>query len=345
MFLDTLNMSIDLGTANLLIGIRGEGIVFNEPFLLAVERESGRIEAIGKEAERMAEKTPKGITVASPMRRGAIADFSLARSYIRQSLRTCTRGPVLRRPSVVVGTRSCANDIDRKALYQVLESAGVGTVTYCPDSLAAAAGLNLPILEPSGVAICDVGGGISEISVLCLGGVVATILVPVGGLDFNAAIRKHVQEKYSVVIGDQSAEYLKVRSGSGGAGDEDGAIAVSGVNRQTRLPQRLRVSPAEVQEVMIPLFTQISDGVKKAFRQISPELMADVVEGGIVFCGGSALLSGLRQLVEKEVGIAVTIAEAPLTCVIAGLTRALDEGGWNGCRRKSFVQRPKGWRT
>ena len=188
------------------------------------------------------------------------------------------------------------------------------------------------------------GGGVSEISVVCLGGVVATVLVPVGGLDFNAAIRRHVQEKCSVVIGNRSAEYLKVQSGSGGAREEDGAIAVSGLNRKTRLPQRLSVGRAEVQEVLIPLFMKISDGVKKALRQISPELMADVVRGGIILCGGSALLSELKLLVEKEVGIAVTIARAPLTCVIAGLTRALDEGARSSYRNKSFAKLSQGWR-
>lgn len=159
MFLDTFHTSVDLGTTNLLIGIKGEGIVFNEPFVLAIERDSGRIAAIGKEAELVAEKTPKSMTVTSPMRRGVIADYSLAEAFLKQSFRKCVRGRALRRPSVAVGIPTSAKDIDRQALYQVLENAGAGTITCCHESIAAAVGLGLPIWEPRGVALCDVGGG------------------------------------------------------------------------------------------------------------------------------------------------------------------------------------------
>lgn len=332
-FLDTFHTSVDLGTTNLLIGIKGEGIVFNEPFVLAIERDSGRIAAIGKEAELVAEKTPKSLTVTSPMRRGVIADYSLAEAFLKQSFRKCVRGRALRRPSVAVGIPTSAKDIDRQALYQVLENAGAGTITCCHESIAAAVGLGLPIWEPRGVALCDVGGGVSEISVLCLGGVITTILLPLAGVDFNAAIRKYLQAVYNLNIGNRTAEYLKIQSSSSGAGENDSMVTVSGVNRPTGLPQRLQVSPREVHQVMTPLFTQISDGIKKALRQVSPELMADIVESGIVVSGGGALLSGLRHLIEREVGIAVTAAEEPLTCLAVGLMSALDDGRSNRARR------------
>jgi len=319
-------ISVDLGTTNLLVAVKDRGIVFNEPVVLAIERENGRIAAIGNEVELVAEKAPPSLMIVSPMRRGVIADYALAQSYLKHALRKCLRRPAVRRPPVAVGTLSSIKDIDRRALYQVLESAGCGAVSCCYESVAAAAGMGLPVWEPRGIALCDVGGGVSEVAVLCLGGVVEALVVPVGGADFNAAIQRHVRDAHKLNIGNRSAEALKIQFSSSGVRERDGALAVSGVNRLTGLPQRIQLNTGEILEALEPQFVQISDGIKKALRQVSPELMADIVEGGIVVCGGGALLGALRRLIEREIGIGAIAAEQPLTCVAVGLMGALDDG-------------------
>ncbi|HOJ98220.1 MAG TPA: rod shape-determining protein [Termitinemataceae bacterium] len=317
---DTLSsdIGIDLGTCNTLIYVRGKGIVINEPSVVAVERGTKRVVAVGAEAKRMLWKTPGDIIAIRPLRDGVIADLETTEKMIRYFISKVLPRNWFIRPRMVIGVPSCITEVERRAVEESAYKAGARDVRVIEESLAAAIGADIPIFEPAGHMICDIGGGTTEISVISLGGMVVTNAIRLGGDEFDEAIIKHVRSKHNLIIGEQTAERLKIEIGNAAPDKTIEKVEIKGTDAITGLPRRLEIDSVEVREALKEPITQIVDEIKRTLGQTPPELAADIVERGIVMTGGGALLKGLPKLISKETGVPVILAERPLDCVALG---------------------------
>ncbi|MDR2257746.1 MAG: rod shape-determining protein [Treponema sp.] len=312
------DIGIDLGTCNTLIYIRGKGIVLNEPSVVAVERGTKKVVAVGADAKRMLWKTPGNIIAIRPMRDGVIADLESTEKMIRYFISQVLPRYRFIKPRMVIGIPSCITEVERRAVEESAYKAGAREVIVIEESLAAAIGADIPIKEPAGHMICDIGGGTTEISVISLGGMVVTNAIRLGGDEFDEAIIKHVRSVHNLIIGEQMAERLKVEIGNASPDKTIEKVEVKGTDAITGLPRRLEIDSVEVREALKDPITQIIDEIKSTLGQTPPELAADIVERGIVMTGGGSLLKGLDKLISKETGVPVIIAEHPLDCVALG---------------------------
>jgi rod shape-determining protein MreB len=312
------DIGIDLGTCNTLIYIRGKGIVLNEPSVVAVERGTKRVVAVGADAKRMLWKTPGNIIAIRPMRDGVIADLESTEKMIRYFISRVLPRYRFIKPRMVIGIPSCITEVERRAVEESAYKSGAREVIVIEESLAAAIGADIPIREPAGHMICDIGGGTTEISVISLGGMVVTNAIRLGGDEFDEAIIKHVRSVHNLIIGEQMAERLKVEIGNASPDKTIEKVEVKGTDAITGLPRRLEIDSVEVREALKDPITQIIDEIKSTLGQTPPELAADIVERGIVMTGGGSLLKGLDKLISKETGVPVIIAEHPLDCVALG---------------------------
>jgi rod shape-determining protein MreB len=312
------DIGIDLGTCNTLIYIRGKGIVLNEPSVVAVERGTKKVVAVGADAKRMLWKTPGNIIAIRPMRDGVIADLESTEKMIRYFISQVMPRYRFIKPRMVIGIPSCITEVERRAVEESAYKAGAREVIVIEESLAAAIGADIPIKEPAGHMICDIGGGTTEISVISLGGMVVTNAIRLGGDEFDEAIIKHVRSVHNLIIGEQMAERLKVEIGNASPDKTIEKVEVKGTDAITGLPRRLEIDSVEVREALKDPITQIIDEIKSTLGQTPPELAADIVERGIVMTGGGSLLKGLDKLISKETGVPVIIAEHPLDCVALG---------------------------
>jgi rod shape-determining protein MreB len=312
------DIGIDLGTCNTLIYIRGKGIVLNEPSVVAVERGTKKVVAVGADAKRMLWKTPGNIIAIRPMRDGVIADLESTEKMIRYFISRVLPRYRFIKPRMVIGIPSCITEVERRAVEESAYKAGAREVIVIEESLAAAIGADIPIREPAGHMICDIGGGTTEISVISLGGMVVTNAIRLGGDEFDEAIIKHVRSVHNLIIGEQMAERLKVEIGNASPDKTIEKVEVKGTDAITGLPRRLEIDSVEVREALKDPITQIIDEIKSTLGQTPPELAADIVERGIVMTGGGSLLKGLDKLISKETGVPVIIAEHPLDCVALG---------------------------
>jgi rod shape-determining protein MreB len=314
----TSDIGIDLGTCNTLIYIRGKGIVLNEPSVVAVERGTKKVVAVGADAKRMLWKTPGNIIAIRPMRDGVIADLESTEKMIRYFISRVLPRYRFIKPRMVIGIPSCITEVERRAVEESAYKAGAREVIVIEESLAAAIGADIPIREPAGHMICDIGGGTTEISVISLGGMVVTNAIRLGGDEFDEAIIKHVRSVHNLLIGEQMAERLKIEIGNASPDKTIEKVEVKGTDAITGLPRRLEIDSVEVREALKDPITQIIDEIKSTLGQTPPELAADIVERGIVMTGGGSLLKGLDKLISKETGVPVIIAEHPLDCVALG---------------------------
>jgi rod shape-determining protein MreB len=312
------DIGIDLGTCNTLVHVKGKGIVLSEPSVVAVERGTKRVVAVGTEAKRMLWKTPGDIIAIRPMRDGVIADFETTEKMIRFFISKVIQRRWLVKPRMVIGVPTCITEVEKRAVRESAEQAGAREVYLIEESMAAALGANIPILEPAGHMICDVGGGTTEISVISLGGIVVANAIRLGGDEFDEAIIKHVRNIHNLIIGDQTAENVKITIGNTSPEKTIEKMEIKGTDAITGLPRRLEMDSVEVREALKEPTYQVIEEIKKTLGETPPELAADIVERGIVMTGGGSLLKGFPKLVSKETGVPVILAENPLLCVALG---------------------------
>jgi rod shape-determining protein MreB len=324
------DLSIDLGTANTLIFVRGQGIVLNEPSVVAVRMERGpggpqSVAAVGMEAKQMLGRTPGNIRTTRPLKDGVIADFNMTEQMLQHFIKKVHSTRVLRpSPRVLVCVPCSSTQVERRAIKESAEGAGAREVFLIEEPMAAAIGAGIPIHEARGSMVLDIGGGTTEVAVLSLNGIVYSNSVRMGGDHFDEAIINYVRRSYGTLIGESTAERIKVEIGCAYALDRQAEIQISGRNLAEGVPKMITLNSNEVLEALSEALSTIVGAVKVALEQTPPELCADVADTGIVLTGGGALLRGLDRLLMEETGLPVIIAEDPLTCVARGGGRALE---------------------
>ena len=312
------DIGIDLGTCNTLVYIRGKGIVASEPSVVAVQRGTKKVVAVGEEAKRMLWKTPGDIIAIRPLRDGVIADLETTEKMIRYFISKVLQRRWFVKPRMVIGVPSCITDVEKRAVIESAEKAGAREVRVIEESLAAAIGANVEIFEPAGHMVCDIGGGTTEISVISLGGMVVTNAIRLGGDKFDEAIIKHVRTVHNLIIGEGTAEELKRKIGNAIADKKIEKMEIKGTDAITGLPRRLEIDSVEVRDALQEPITSIIEEIKRTLGQTPPELAADIVERGIVLTGGGSLLKGLDALIGNETGVPVFRSEDPMNSVAIG---------------------------
>ncbi|MCG8454472.1 MAG: rod shape-determining protein [Spirochaetales bacterium] len=320
----TADIGIDLGTCNTLIYVRGRGVVSSEPSVVAVERGTKKVVAVGQDAKRMLWKTPGEILAIRPLRDGVIADLETTEKMIRYFISKVLSKRWVIKPRMVMGVPSCITEVERRAVEEAAYKAGARDVKIIEESLAAAIGADIPIFEPAGHMVVDIGGGTTEISVISLGGMVVTNAIRLGGDAFDTAIIKHVRTVHNLIIGEQTAEQLKMKIGNASPEKTIEKMEIKGTDAITGLPRRLEIDSVEVREALQEPINSVIEEVKRTLGQTPPELAADIVERGIVMTGGGSMLKGLPKLLSKETGVPVILAENPLLCVAVGAGRYFD---------------------
>jgi len=321
------DLAIDLGTANTLVYVKGKGIVLNEPSVVAIKKDQrggNKILAVGKEAKVMLGRTPGDILATRPMKDGVIADFDIAETMLRYFIRRVHNRKSLVRPRIIISVPSGVTQVEKRAVRESAESAGAREVYLIEEPMAAAIGAGLPITEPTSNIVVDIGGGTTEVAVISLAGTVYSRSVRVGGDKMDEAILQHIKRKYNLLIGLQTAELIKITVGSAYPMDEPEFIEVKGRDLVTGIPKILTIDSEEVRKAIAEQVETIVETVRIALEQTPPELSADVVDKGIVLTGGGALLKNLDALLREETRLPITITDDPLTTVVMGAGKALD---------------------
>jgi rod shape-determining protein MreB len=318
------DMAIDLGTANTVVYVRGRGIVLSEPSVVAIDQRTGEVHAVGADAQLMIGRTPATISADRPLRHGVIADFEVTEAMLRQFMAKVLQSR-FSRPRLVMCAPSGVTDVERRAVEEASLSAGAREVHLIEESLAAAIGAGLPIAEPVGRMVVDVGGGTSEVAVISLGGIVVSRSLRVGGYDLDDAITNHIRLEHRMAIGSQSAEAIKLAVGSAAALDAELSTTIRGRDLLSGLPRELELGSEEVRRAIEPPLADIMTSVHDTLEETPPELAADIARHGIMLAGGGALLRGFADRVHRETGMPVQIADAPLTCVASGAGQSLEE--------------------
>jgi rod shape-determining protein MreB len=318
------DMAVDLGTANTLVYVRGRGIVLSEPSVVAIDTRSGEVHAVGVEAKRMLGRTPGSIQAIRPLKDGVIADFDVTEQMLRHFIQKVHQHRFAH-PRVVVCVPSGVTGVERRAVEEATLSAGARQAYLIEEPMAAAIGAGLPIAEPAGNMIVDIGGGTSEVAVISLGGIVVSQSLRVGGDEMDDAIINHVKKEYKLLIGQQTAEEIKLEIGSAHPLREEIQAEVRGRDLLTGLPKTVILSSDEVRHALDEPVGQIIDAIKQTLDKTPPELAADIMDRGLMLAGGGSLLGGLDERLRQETHMPVHVAESPLTCVAVGSGRSLEE--------------------
>lgn len=318
------DMGVDLGTANTLVYVKGQGIILQEPTVVAFDRDTENIIAVGSEAKLMVGRTPGNIVAVRPMKDGVIADFDVTEKMLRYFIEKARRYVGFLAPRVVVGVPSGVTEVEKRAVMDAAREAGAREVFLIEEPMAAAIGAGLPVQEPTGNLIVDIGGGTTEVAVISLGGIVTSRSIRVAGDEMNEAISQYIKKSYNLMIGEQTAEEIKRKSGSAYPQEKEEFIEVRGRDLVTGLPKVISLSSREVMEALTEPVGAIVEAVKLTLEKTPPELAADILDRGIVMTGGGALLRGLDRLLAEETGMPVQVAEDPLTCVARGTGMALE---------------------
>ena len=334
MFLDTIlgwfsvDMGIDLGTCNTLVSVRGEGIILNEPSVVAVKRGTNRVlnhgNAVGWEAKEMLGKTPGSISAIRPLKDGVISDFEITEAMLSYFIRKATGRSRLVSPRVVIAVPSGITTVEKRAVLDSAERAGARRVYLVEEPMAAGIGAGMPIAEPTASMVVDIGGGTTEVAIMSLADIATCESVRVAGDDFDEAIIQHMKKTYNLTIGEQTSERIKIEIGSAAKVEEDTTLDVRGRDNMSGLPRKLEVSSEEIREALQGPVKAIVAAVKRTLERAEPELAADLVDNGICLVGGGALLRGLDVVIKEDTGLDVTIAEDPLTCVARGTSIYLE---------------------
>lgn len=323
----SLDIGIDLGTANTLVNVRGRGIVINEPSWVAIEKRSRKALAIGAEARQMVGRTPANIIAIRPLRDGVISEFEITQAMLEYFIHKSHEQSLvpLPRPRVVVGIPSGVTEVEKRAVYDATMSAGAREAFLIEEPMAAAIGAGLPITESHGSMIVDIGGGTTEVAIFALGGIVVSRSIRVAGDEMDEDIIQYMRTKYNLLIGERMAERAKLESGSAYPLPEERRITMRGRNLITGLPESVDVSSIELREALSSSVQVILDTIKDALDETPPELISDLMESGICLAGGGSLLAGLSERLSEEVNMRVWLAEDPMTCVARGAGRVLED--------------------
>lgn len=323
------DMAIDLGTANTLVYVKGRGIVLNEPSVVAIASRNGRqqVLAVGEEAKMMVGRTPGGIHAIRPLRDGVIADFETAQEMIKHFIRKVHNRRSFAAPQIIICVPSGSTPVERRAIQDAAESAGGRRVFLIEEPMAAAIGAGMPVTEPTGSMVVDIGGGTTEVAVLSLGGIVYATSVRVGGDKMDESIINYIRRNHNLLIGEATAEKIKKDIGSAQVmpDSEQITMAIKGRSLTNGVPKEIQVNQKQIAEALTEVVSAISEGVKTALESTAPELSADIVDRGIVLTGGGSLLRNLDRVVAAATGVPVFLAENPLNCVVLGTGRALEE--------------------
>jgi rod shape-determining protein MreB len=326
LWLPAYEIAVDLGTANTLVLVKGEGVVLDEPSVAAVETLTGAVKSIGLEAKRMLGRTPEGILAVRPLKDGVIANFAVAEKMLRHFLRTVISRRFLRvKPRLIVSVPSCITEVERRAVRDSARSAGVKRLLMVAEPMAAAIGVGLPVETPTGNMVIDIGGGTTEIAVIALSGIVSDTSIRTGGDELDMSIVQFMRKNYNLLIGEPTAEQIKIQIGSAAPVGEEREMEVKGRDLVSGIPKTVRVHSSEIREAIQEPIQQIVDAVRRALEITPPELASDIVDRGIVMTGGGALIRGLDLLLSQETGLPIHVDEDPLTCVVRGTGRILDD--------------------
>lgn len=320
------DIGIDLGTANTLVFMKGKGIVMREPSVVAVDVRSDTVLAVGTAAKEMIGRTPGSIVAVRPLKDGVIADFDITATMLKHFIRKVVRSTMFSKPHIVVCIPSGVTEVERRAVEDAARQAGASQVELIEEPMAAAIGAGLPVAEPTGSMVVDIGGGTAEVAVISLGDIVTSCSVRVAGDKFDESIISYVKKKYNLLIGERTAEQIKIAIGSAYPTEDNHgtSVEIKGRNLVDGLPKNVTITAEEVREALSDPLATIVEAIKSTLEKTPPELSADIIDHGIMLTGGGALLRGLDQLVERETGMPVHVADSPLDCVVDGTGKRLE---------------------
>jgi len=320
------DIGIDLGTANTLVYMRGKGIIIREPSVVAVDVKTDRVRYVGQEAKDVIGRTPGSIIAVRPLKDGVIADFDMTTSMLQEFIRKAVKTRAfLSKPRVIICIPSGVTAVERRAVKESAQSAGAKRVFIIEEPMAAAIGAGLPVEEPAGSMIVDIGGGTSEVAVISLGGIVTSRSVRVAGDEFDSAIINYIKKKYNLLIGERTAENIKISIGSAYPfGEDELQMDIKGRNLLNGLPENILITSLEIRDALTEPLSHVIEAIKVTLEKTPPELAADIIDQGIMLAGGGALLKGLDLLIHAETGMPVKIAERPLDCVADGTGKVLE---------------------
>ena len=321
----TKEIGIDLGTANTLVYMRGKGIIIREPSVVAVDTRTDRAKYVGQEAKDVIGRTPGSIVAVRPLKDGVIADFEITTTMLQEFIRKALKGAMFAKAHVIICIPSGVTAVERRAVKEAAENAGAKKVNIIEEPMAAAIGAGLPVSEPQGSMIVDIGGGTSEVAVISLGGIVTSRSVRVAGDAFDAAIINYIKKKYNLLIGERTAENVKIAIGSAFPMEQETEMEIKGRNLLNGLPENIVVTSAEIREALAEPLSNVIEAIKVTLEKTPPELAADIIDQGIMLAGGGALIRGLDKLINKETGMPVYVAETPLDCVADGTGKVLED--------------------
>lgn len=319
------DIGIDLGTANTLVHVKGKGIIVREPSVVAIDKKNDKILAVGDAAKDMIGRTPGNIVAIRPMKDGVIADFDVTQSMLKYFIQRAISKSLISKPRVVICVPSGVTEVEKRAVEEATIQAGAKEAYLIEEPMAAAIGANLPVEEPSGSMVVDIGGGTSEVAVISLGGIVTSKSLRIAGDELDEAIVHYVKKEYNLMIGERTAEEIKVSIGAAYPKPKEEALEIRGRDLVTGLPKNISITSAEVTDALKEPINAIVDAIKLTLEKTPPELAADIMDRGIMLTGGGALLSGLDKLIKEETGMPVSIAENPLDCVVMGAGKVLEE--------------------
>lgn len=321
------DIGIDLGTANTLVYMRGKGIIIREPSVVAVDVKMDRVRYVGQEAKDVIGRTPGSIVAVRPLKDGVIADFDMTTSMLQEFIRKALKGRAFAgsRVRVIICIPSGVTAVERRAVKEATQNAGAKRVSIIEEPMAAAIGAGLPVAEPTGSMIVDIGGGTSEVAVISLGGIVTSCSVRVAGDEFDSSIINYIKKKYNLLIGERTAENIKIAIGSAYPyADNEPSMDIKGRNLLNGLPENITVTSEEIREALSEPLSHVIEAIKVTLEKTPPELAADIIDQGIMLAGGGALLKGLDLLIHAETGMSVKVAERPLDCVADGTGKVLE---------------------
>ncbi len=318
------DIGIDLGTCTTLVYVKGEGVVLCEPSVVAIHKGTGKVIAVGEEAKRMLGRTPGNIVAIRPMKDGVISDFEITEEMIRRFILKVHRRRVLVRPAIVIAIPSGITEVEKRAVRDSAERAGARSVDLIEEPKAAAVGVGLPVEEPAGNMIIDIGGGTTELAVISLGGIVYALSIRVAGDEMDQAIVEYMRKTYNLMIGERTSEEIKIRIGSAYPLEEELSMDVRGRDLIAGLPKTVTITSVEIREALQEPIRAIVDATKTTLEHTPPELASDLIDRGIVMAGGGSLLRGIDKLIAEETGLPVHIADDPLTAVVLGTGQTLN---------------------
>ncbi|MDH4222077.1 MAG: rod shape-determining protein [candidate division Zixibacteria bacterium] len=318
------DIGIDLGTANTLVFVRGEGIVLNEPSVVAVEVATKKVLAVGAAAKEMLGRTPGEIEAIRPLKDGVIADFETTEKLLSDFIKRVVRHRYLMKPRIVISVPSGITEVEKRAVRDSAENAGAREVFLIQEPMAAAIGVGLPVDQPTGSMVIDVGGGTSEIAVIALNGIVNNISIRIGGDEMDEAIVLYLKKNYNLLIGERTAEEIKMKIGSAFPLENEEVMEIKGRDLVAGIPKTIKISSVQIREALSEPVESIVEAVRQALEQTPPELSADILDRGIIVTGGGALLKGLDKRIRHETNLPVIVADDPLTCVVRGTGKVLE---------------------